>query len=282
MTIAACYLSMEGVVFGADSTTTIPVFGPTGAGDDHFFDYGQKIYEIGQDSQLGVAIWGQGSFLGVTSYRTLIAELGDDLDKFHSVEEVAVALGQRVWSATEKAFDIVIPRVKHLASLTTRTPDEEKEFEALAHRGGGFCVGGCIKGDRTPRAYAVTFEFLTGVAAPVALSVGVPQFWGAPNVVDRMIFGIDGMLFTEILNSGKWTGTVNDLASLVNSRRFYQPGDLPLREAVDWVYASVFTTIKAFKFSHLDPFCGGPVELAVISTDRPFRWVRHKNFDAAI
>jgi hypothetical protein len=36
------------------------------------------------------------------------------------------------------------------------------------------------------------------------------------------------------------------------------------------------------KFSHMAPVCGGPVEVAVITTDRRFRWVRHKRFDAAI
>jgi hypothetical protein len=30
------------------------------------------------------------------------------------------------------------------------------------------------------------------------------------------------------------------------------------------------------------PYCGGPIEIAVISTDRRFRWVRHKNFGAAL
>ena len=58
--------------------------------------------------------------------------------------------------------------------------------------------------------------------------------------------------------------------------------DLPIREAIDWVHASIYTTIQAMKFSHLAPVCGGPVEIAVITTDRPFRWVRHKRLDAAL
>jgi hypothetical protein len=57
---------------------------------------------------------------------------------------------------------------------------------------------------------------------------------------------------------------------------------LPIREAIDWVHASIYATIKMMKFSHLPPVCGGPVEIAVITTDKKFRWVRHKRFDAAI
>jgi F420-0:gamma-glutamyl ligase len=40
--------------------------------------------------------------------------------------------------------------------------------------------------------------------------------------------------------------------------------------------------IKTMKFSHMAPVCGGPVEIAVVTTDRKFRWVRHKQSDAAI
>jgi RND family efflux transporter MFP subunit len=56
----------------------------------------------------------------------------------------------------------------------------------------------------------------------------------------------------------------------------------PLREVVDFVHTCVHSTIKALKFSHFQQICGGPVELAVISTDRNFRWVRHKEWTAAV
>jgi hypothetical protein len=40
--------------------------------------------------------------------------------------------------------------------------------------------------------------------------------------------------------------------------------------------------IKTMKFSHMAPVCGGLIEVAVITADRPFRWVRHKDLDSAI
>jgi len=72
------------------------------------------------------------------------------------------------------------------------------------------------------------------------------------------------------------------LLDLAAPYRLAQPFDLPIREAIDWVYSSIYTTSQAMKFSHLAPVCGGPVEVAVITTDRPFRWVRHKKLDAGI
>jgi len=40
--------------------------------------------------------------------------------------------------------------------------------------------------------------------------------------------------------------------------------------------------MEAMKSAHLAPVCGGPIEIAVITTDRPFRWVRHKLLGEAI
>jgi len=55
-----------------------------------------------------------------------------------------------------------------------------------------------------------------------------------------------------------------------------------MRDAIDFVHSCISSTIKTLKFSHLSQTCGGPIEIAVITTDRDFRWVRHKEWDAAI
>ena len=72
MTIAACYLSPEGVVLGADSATTF--------GSRNHFLYGQKIYEVGdpRKSTLGLSMWGLGSMAQV-SFRTIIARFSDEV-----------------------------------------------------------------------------------------------------------------------------------------------------------------------------------------------------------
>ena len=57
---------------------------------------------------------------------------------------------------------------------------------------------------------------------------------------------------------------------------------LPIREAIDFIHTSIYSTVKGLKFSRLDQVCGGPIEIAVITSDRLFRWVRHKEMDAAI
>jgi len=99
--------------------------------------------------------------------------------------------------------------------------------------------------------------------------------------MQRLTLGIDPGLIRDILTSDKWVGSGPDLGELIQ-KRMLKMYDLPLREAIDCVYASVYTTIKAMKFSQLPQVCGGPIEVAVISTDRPFRWVCHKTLKQAI
>ncbi len=287
MTIAACYLSAEGVVFGADSTTTMYVsgHGPGALGSEHHFNFAQKIYQIGENSTLGMTMWGLGDLPSV-SYRTLIAKFADSLigQGVQSMDEIADQWNQLFWQAYSNDYGQVLQRVQELQSQTTRTPEEEDELLSFVHTfSGGFCLGGYLMNDRTPRAYEILYDpTLVAPACVEPLAIGTTRFWGCPNLVNRLAYGIDEWLYSNILQSGKWGGTEQDLVDLITPYCLGQPQDLPIREAIDWVHASIYTTIKTMKFSHMAPVCGGPVEVAVITTDRRFRWVRHKRFDAAI
>ncbi len=89
-------------------------------------------------------------------------------------------------------------------------------------------------------------------------------------------------MVAAILASGKWVGTPADLDGIIGRHKLVHPATVPIREAIDFTHACLLTTIKAMKFSNLPRLCGGPIELAVITTDRAFRWVRHKEWDSAI
>jgi hypothetical protein len=94
VTIAACYLSPEGVVLGADSTSTYGA-----PGDPHYYNNAQKLFELGQDSTLGAVTWGLGG-LRLSSYRTQFALLSDGLKAAspNSVQEVAQRWTAQFWT----------------------------------------------------------------------------------------------------------------------------------------------------------------------------------------
>jgi hypothetical protein len=92
---------------------------------------------------------------------------------------------------------------------------------------------------------------------------------------------VQTILKGAIVNSGKWRGTDAELQAILEKFAFGH-ALLPVRDAIDFVHACIYSTIKGLKFSNFPQICGGPIEIAVITTDRRFRWVRHKNWDAAI
>lgn len=282
MTIAACYLSPEGVVFGADSTSTYP----SEDEENRYYNYAQKIFQVGgPDSTLGVTLWGLGG-LGELSYRTVIAQVADNLLATPPADmaEVARRFADRFWHEFSQRHDADLKRTQALESNVARTPDEDEELDNLKNTfSGGFCLGGYLLSDRTPRAYEIGYDpTMTAAPNPEALVIGEPKFWGCPNIIRRLTYGIDLSLAMDIMSSSHWTGTPEELGDLIKPYKLTAPATLPIREAIDWIHASVYSTIKAMKFSQLAPVCGGPVEIAAITTDRPFRWVRHKRFTVAI
>jgi hypothetical protein len=101
-------------------------------------------------------------------------------------------------------------------------------------------------------------------------------------MIRRLIFGNDERIRNDILASGKWAGSDAELDYVLNQYQLTHPFNLPIRDAIDFVHSCIHSTIKAMKFSNLSQICGGPIEIAVITADRPFRWVQHKGFDSAM
>jgi hypothetical protein len=278
MTIAACYLCPEGVVLGADSTTT-----RTAPEMMLHYNYGQKIFEIGEQGTIGLATWGMAGFPR-TSYRTLLARLSDRLEGLNvtTVRQVAEEWSGAFWAEYVESYHDRLREVRELLGRE-RTPQDEDMLAMLTQWfAGGFCIGGYVGPARQPEAWEITYDLTKQSPEISEIQMGKTRFWGCPNIIERTIFGFDVDLLLDIVKSGKWQGTTEDLVDIVLKYKISQPPNLPIREAIDWVHASINTTIKVMKFSDMAPVCGGPIEVAAITTDRPFRWVCHKKFDAAI
>src|SRR3989304_6006930 len=162
MTIAACFLLPEGVVLGADSTTTIPLPDPLHATgfSPHHFNYGQKIFEIGTDSTLGMATLGRAS-LGQTSIRTLIAQLSDELvgNPPKTMEEVAWRWNVKFWSIYNRTYPDAISRARQLWGKSDRSAEEQEALKTLRQDFySGFCLAGYCLTDRRPQAFDIDFS----------------------------------------------------------------------------------------------------------------------------
>jgi len=285
MTIAACHLSPEGVVLGADSATTMSNYD---TGRMSHLDYAQKVFEVGPEgASIGLVTWGLGQ-IGVESHRTIVANIGfrHAETPYTSVRAMADALATDLWTRFNRSYVKEIIRVRALHPRVKgqlATPEEFKEYLQLVQTlAGGYCLAGRVQNHGPCEAYTILWDVL-GVEAKVkAVVPEKPMFWGIPEIMYRLIYGFDSRTIADILASGKWTGTQEDLLDVIEKNQLISPRLLPIREAIDWVHTVIHTTIRGTKFANWPHLCGGPVELAVITTDRPFRWVRHKMLDAAI
>jgi hypothetical protein len=292
VTIAACYVSPEGVVLGADSVSTY-----ASPGGPHHFNYGQKLFEIADEPEtgtLGIVTWGLAG-LAFGSYRTMIAQLSDGLRSkpAASVKEVAARWVTQFWPSYSVSLAQDIAQFKLLAAKAPfdqsqpadpkrRKLHEELQYQRL--RDGlvaGFCIGGYVPPNRTPAAFEIIFDPLHGQPVPVQLPPA-QSLWGVPAIINRLIKGCGDEVRDALLATGKWNGTPEEMDAAIAPYRLAHPPSVPIREAIDFIHACLFTTEKALKFSPGPRMCGGPIEIAVITTDRKFRWVLHKDWDAAI
>lgn len=261
MTIAAAYLVTEGVVLGGDSSTTVYVTTEQGRGVVQLLTHSQKVFEVGNNSRFGVCTWGAGS-LGNTSHRTVFACMDDKMNAEIKVREAAEMLG-------EMAMSIV---------------KEQEEFGFV-----GYYLGGWDIENHKSSCYKIEISQKEKKIEP--LSLGVCSFSGNATYFSRVFRGYDPM-FIESLGKEikKRVPSIKNFDDIFNeafnsaSKPFLTAGykDLPIREAIDFVYSYLHITLKAEKFSFGPPSCGGPIEIGFITTDRKYRWIRHKTFSSAI
>jgi hypothetical protein len=253
----------------------------------HYFNYAQKLFEISnipESETLGIVTWGLGG-LGAVSYRTLVGRFADELKTTPSntLQDAATRWATLFFNEWTTIFQKEHARFQQLAAIPARTSQEEEEYTGLLNLGVGFCLAGYCEGDnRSAGAYEILFDPRNGnTPSPNSIQLGWPAFWGVPNMIKRLLFGIDDNLANEIAASAHWTGTIADLQQITR-KHYLSPSLMPIRDAIDLVHAGIYSTIKGLKFSNFSQMCGGPIEIAVITADRKFRWVRHKRFDEAI
>lgn len=254
MTIAACYLSSEGVVLGADSTASTQISSGAGLSGYHYFNHNQKLSELGENGTVGVVTWGLGS-LGAKSYRTMLASLADDLVKSPATDlkEVTERWCDLFWSEYNAILGPFIQQCKNLntkqpygpsaapaGAPPRRTEQEERDFQTLKSTlVVGFCFAGYWLPDRMTTGFTLIFDPLAGKPSPAQLTPLSYGFWGAPNFMKRLILGADDTLKTRIRSSVHWKGTDADLDQIFEKEKLghlgrgYLGGDMkPKRKRV--------------------------------------------------
>lgn len=263
---------------GADSTSTRS----TPDGSQRYLDNEQKVFEVGEHSALAVVTWGLGA-IGAVSHRTHVARLADDLTAIapKTVEEAAIRFANQLWSDYDKTFRADIDKLKAtLGDPASDPPDRAKAQAVLENLAFGFCIGGRVTADRTPQAYEIWIS-ADLPSAPAPIPVTGMKVWGA-NLFAFRALGLATNAAKDIIATGKWGGSVDELERAMRAGATPISPMMPLRETLDAVNCLLQMTVKLMKYTGLPPTCGGPIELATVTSDRHFRWVRHKRLSAAL
>jgi hypothetical protein len=169
MTIAAAYLTSEGVVLGADSATTVSVERPgKPAAVAQALTHAQKVFEVGDagEGRLGLCTWGSGTVAGI-SRRTIVARLADKIADDTTVEVACGELHQLVVEAAKKG------------------PPEQGDV--------GYFLGGWDPADHAPACYQLRVP-AKGKVESRPLEMGQAMFSGAPQFFTRVFRGFDPAL----------------------------------------------------------------------------------------
>lgn len=271
MTIAAAYLTSDGVVLGADSTSTISVKVPgaeTGEAVVQLLNHAQKVFEVGLGGRFGVCTYGTGHVKGV-SQRTLVARLADRVDDGKTTVQGAVAVLQ-----------------EEVQRAMSGPPGGGVSAGVL-----GYYLGGWNPGSHEPGCAQLEFAPDGSVAVNRALVFGEASFSGSHIFFSRVFHGFDPrlpeMLYGQLRQMDgmpndyreRFEAAFNAVAPQLQAGGYR---DLPIREAVDFVHSYLHVTIKASKFAFGPPVAGGPIEIGFITADRRFRWACHKSHSSAI
>jgi hypothetical protein len=255
MTIAVCLVVPDGVVFGTDSRSTVA----NEDRPDRYLNHEQKIFRIASTGHIGLLTWGRGRF-GETSLRTAITNVED---------EVNAASGRGLLAATETFAEKLWPLY-------------QREVGQSGGASIGFCLGGCSPPGRKPEAYSIEFSCdISAPPEPHLIEPLLPKAWGWNIFIERSLGG-DPLLMELIRESGKWSGTEDELNELRDQCCLPLHMPLSIREAADLVHSLVYATIKLHRFTVLPPVCGGLIQLAAMTADAPFSWMQREDVFAAV
>lgn len=267
MTIAAAYLTSEGVVLGSDSTTTYMF---NGQPEKQLLNHAQKIFEVGAPGtgRLGLCTWGNAR-VGTASHRTIASRLADKVQTVTTVSEASDMLAEVVAAEGKEAI-----------------------ARGLSVGEFGYFLGGWNPGTHSPECHRLTFGKDCALVENSTLAIGNPDFQGAPELYQRAFIGVDLNFITHFTAKlqADLPSSIPNLDALIQQAALYALAqiphggatDVPIREAIDLVHMYIHLTIKGFKFRVGPPVVGGPIEIGFITTDRLFRWARHKPFDSAV
>ncbi len=268
MTVVVGVKVFDGVVFAADSATTLPLAN----GSHQVYNNANKIFHLHRQYPVAAATWGMGA-IGGASIATLAKDLrrrfmsGADgahpdwkLDEHYTVRGVAERLIQLV-------FDELY------SPLVTSGQWPRGEL--------GFAVVGFAGGERKAEVWTIAIEDPAVRPVPI-LEAGGDQFgWGSYAIRDasiRLFRGYDPSLPDAIKAVTDPSEHLAIDAALQSTDREVALPAMPIADAIELARFLATVTVGYARFIPGPDVVGGPIEVACITRFEGFKWVSRKHY----
>ena len=268
MTICIVVAVYDGIVFAADSASSVIGKGPNGEPViTNVYQNGNKVFNLLKGAPLVAMTCGMGNF-GRAPIETLTKDLrklfclpGEyhiDLERY-TLEEVA----QRAQQFFKALYEKIDPK-----------PDNPHSFE--------YWVGGY--GSHSDLHEIWTFKILNGEVLP-ATPCGAPGdsglLWGGQTeAVTRLVVGYSPLMADALTKVGMEAENANTLlqsvasltqASLVNPA-------MPIPDAIALADFLADTTKGFVRFLPGADTVGGEIDIATVTRHERFKWIRRKHY----
>lgn len=267
MTVVVGVKVFDGVVFAADSATTLPLAN----GSHQVYNNANKIFHLHRRCPIAAATWGMGA-IGGASIATLAKELRR---RFMGFDENRIdwMLGDSytVREVAERVIEYVFDELYSPLAASGQWPRGEL----------GFAVVGFGGGDRKAEIWTVEIDDPSLRPSPT-LEAGGDQFgWGAYAIRDasmRLFTGYDPSLpdaLKQVTDAAEHPAI--DLA-LQSVNREVALAAMPVADAIELARFLATVTVGYARFIPGPDIVGGPIEIACLTRYEGFKWVSRKHY----
>ena len=271
MSIVVAVRVSEGLVMATDSASTLALQNPEGqTGVVKIYNHANKLLQL-KDYPIGVAAWGSGN-LGARTISSLIEEyanrqptLGDLHDESGELSVVDHANG--LMEYLKEAHDREYPTPQPGIGL-------------------GILVGGYTGNDFFPEEYVFNIPNQDFARLREPLANGSQDFganwYGFTDAIVRLHHGRDDRLADVLAKHGMDTDTIPKVLEEISQQFQYSVpfAGMPLQDAVDYSIYVVGVVVGRYRFAIGPELCGGPIDVATITRQEGFVWIKKKQLAA--
>lgn len=269
MTICVAVCVHDGIVFGADSATSLVETAEGRSSVSNVYRHGNKVFNLYKGLPIcamtaGMANIGMAPIHALAKdFRRLMKTGGNAYSIDHlnyTIEEVALKVRSFLFEEKYRGLPEPLPAPHSLE----------------------FWVGGSSSGAESHEVWKI--EIVNGECEPPTMlcgNGGGGVFWGGqPAPIQRLLIGFDPVIAEALLVAGVTEEDLPHLIGMIRARTEARLHDaaMPIQDAIDLVDFLVDTAKRYYRFLPGADTVGGDTDIAAVTRHEQFKWVKRKHF----